>query len=74
MKCNGMEITSTDLLASVKVSFEIATNALVHAKTNLGILGFDRTKNEVASVVEDLRKATKQLEANDQVEFQEGSE
>lgn len=58
------EITSTDLLASVKASFEIATSALVQAKTNLGILGFDRTKNEVASVVEDLREATKQLEAN----------
>ena len=59
-----MEITSTDLLASVKVSFEIATSALVQAKTNLGILGFERTKNEVASVVQDLRNAIKQLEAN----------
>ena len=63
-RSEGTKVSSTDLLASVRVSFEIATSALVQANTNLGILGFYRTKNEVASVVEDLRKATKQLEAN----------
>jgi hypothetical protein len=57
-------IASIALLASIKTIFEIATSALVQAKTNLGILGFDRTKNEIASVVQDLRKATRQLEAN----------
>ena len=57
-------VGSDHLLASVKTSFEIATSALVQAKTNLRLLGFERTKNEVASVVDDLRRATKQLEAN----------
>ena len=61
---SGQTIDSSTLLASVKTSFEIATSALVQAKTNLGLLGFERTRNEVASVVADLRKATTQLEAN----------
>jgi len=64
MSNDKSSVHSSDLLASVKISFEIATSALVQAKTNLGLLGFERTKNEVASVVDDLRKATKQLEAN----------
>lgn len=51
------------LLVLIKMSFEIATSALVQAKINLGILGFNRTKNEVASVILDLHKAIKLLEA-----------
>ena len=65
------EITPTDLLASVKTSFEIATSALVQAKINLGLLGFDRTKNEAASMIEDLRKATRQLADNAKNEVSE---
>jgi len=60
----GMVITSTDLLDSIRCSFEIATRALIQANVNLGILGFDRTKNEVQGVVDDLRKASSQLASN----------
>ena len=60
----GVGITSTDLLDSIRCSFEIATSALTQAKINLGILGFDRTRDEVKAVVEDLRKASSQLESN----------
>ncbi len=52
-----MEITSTDLLDSVRCSFEIAVSALVQAGVNLGTLGLEPTKLEVRAVVEDLRKA-----------------
>jgi len=52
-----MEITSTDLLDSVRCSFEIAVSALVQAGGNLKILGFEPTKLEVLAVVDDLRNA-----------------
>lgn len=52
-----MEITSTDLLDSVRCSFEIAVSALVQAGSNLEILGFELTKLEVLAVVDDLRNA-----------------
>jgi hypothetical protein len=53
----GMEIAFTDLLDSIRCSFEIAVSALVQAGVNLGILGLEPTKREVRAVVEDLRKA-----------------
>jgi len=52
-----MEITSTDLLDSVRCSFEIAVAALVQAGINLKTLGLEPTRLEVRAVVEDLRKA-----------------
>jgi hypothetical protein len=66
-----MEITSTDLLDSVRCSFEIAVSALVQAGVNLGTLGFEPTKLEVLAVVDDLRDAITAIDnhkSNAQVE------
>ena len=66
-----MEITSNDLLDSVRCSFEIAVSALVQAGGNLKILGFEPTKLEVLAVVDDLRNAITAIDnhkANDQAE------
>jgi hypothetical protein len=52
-----VEITPTDMLDYIRVSFEIAVSALVQAGVSLGILGLEPTKREVQDVVEDLRKA-----------------
>ena len=60
-RSEGTKVSPIVLVDSLISSLKIAKMALVQARTALEILGFDRTRQSVTDVIEDLHRAVSQL-------------
>ena len=60
-RSEGTKVSPIVLGDSLISSLKIAKMALVQARTALEILGFDRTRQSVTDVIEDLHKAVAHL-------------